>query len=97
MTTTKFGFTITADIHGMTTMEAKKELTRLLNTCDKSIKEIDVLHGYHGGTALLNLVRKELRHPRLVKRVLTLNQGMTTLVIKPWVEEKLCLKTIMSF
>lgn len=83
MTVTKFGFTLTADIHGMTVNEAKKELTHLLSTCDKSIKEIDVLHGYHGGTALLNFVRKDLKHPRLVRRILSLNQGMTTLVIKP--------------
>jgi DNA-nicking Smr family endonuclease len=67
----------------MTVMEAKRELTNLLNKCDKQVHEIDVIHGCHGGTALLNFVRKEFSHPRLVKRILTLNNGMTTLVIKP--------------
>jgi len=83
MTVTKMGYNLTVDIHGMTVMEAKKELTNLLNKCDKNTKEIDVLHGFHGGTALRNLVRKDLKHPRLVRRILTMNQGMTTLVIKP--------------
>ena len=83
MTVTKFGYNLTVDIHGMTVMEAKNELTSLLTKCDKSTKEIDVIHGCHGGTALLNFVRKEFKHPRLVKRILSLNNGVTTLVIKP--------------
>ena len=82
MTVNKFGYNLEADIHGMTVMEAKKALTDLLTKCDKATKEIDVIHGCHGGTALLNLVRKEFKHPRLVKRILSLNNGVTTLVIK---------------
>lgn len=83
MTVKKFGYNLEVDIHGMTVMEAKKELTNLITKCDKATKEIDVIHGYQGGQALLNLVRKELKHPRLARRILSLNQGVTTLVIKP--------------
>lgn len=83
MTVKKFGHNLEVDIHGMTVAEAKRELTSLLTKCDKATHEIDVIHGCHGGTALLNFVRKEFSHPRLVKRILSLNNGMTTLVIKP--------------
>ncbi len=83
MTVKKIGHNLEADIHGMTVLEAKKELEKLISRCDKSTHEIDVIHGCHGGTALLNLVRKDLKHPRLVKKILSLNNGMTTLVIKP--------------
>ncbi len=79
----KMGYNLTVDIHGMTVAEARKALTDILNKCDKGTHEIDVVHGYHGGTALLNFVRKEFKHPRLVRRILTMNNGMTTLVIKP--------------
>ena len=83
MVTKKIGFTVEVDIHGMTVIEAKRELEKLLNTCDNSIKEIDVIHGYTGGQALLNLVRKGLTHKRIVSRMLSLNQGVTTLKIQP--------------
>ena len=83
MTVTKFGFTITADLHGMTVQTAKKELERLITTCDKSVKEIDVVHGYSGGTALQTMVRKDLKHKRIVRKILSMNQGVTTLVIQP--------------
>ena len=83
MVTKKIGFTVEVDIHGMTVIEAKRELEKLLNTCDNSIKEIDVIHGYTGGQALLNLVRKGLMHKRIVSRMLSLNQGVTTLKIQP--------------
>ncbi len=79
----KFGHNLEVDIHGMTVMEAKAELVSLLSRCDRATHEIDVIHGCHGGQALMNFVRKDLKHPRIVKRMLTLNNGMTTLVIKP--------------
>lgn len=83
MITKSFGHNLEVDIHGMTVSAAKRELESLLTRCDKNTHEIDVIHGCHGGTALQNLVRRELKHPRLVRRILTMNNGMTTLIIKP--------------
>ena len=48
----KYGWTIEADIHGMRVLEAKRELETLIGRADKSIREIVVIHGYHGGSAL---------------------------------------------
>ena len=71
--------TFEADIHGMTVSEAKKALEQLLNTADSTIKEIDVIHGYSNGQALQNMVRKDLKHKRIAAKILSLNQGITTL------------------
>ena len=79
MVTKKSAFTIEADIHGMTVSEAKKSLEKLLNTADSTIKEIDVIHGYSNGQALQNMVRKDLKHKRIAAKILSLNQGVTTL------------------
>ena len=78
----KYGWTIEADIHGMRVLEAKRELETLIGRADKSIREIVVIHGYHGGSALKNMVRSVLRHPRIQQKILSLNQGETTLLLK---------------
>ncbi len=83
MTLKKFGFSLQIDIHGMTVSQAKRELERLLNTCGDDINEIEVIHGYTGGRALLNLVRKDLKHKRIAGRILSLNEGVTILKVKP--------------
>lgn len=83
MTTRKYGFTVEADIHGMTAAEAKRALEQLLNTCDDSVREVDVIHGYTGGQALLNMVRRDLKHKRILSRMLSMNNGVTTLRIQP--------------
>ena len=78
----KYGWTIEADIHGMRVLEAKRELETLIGRADKSIREIVVIHGYHGGSALKNMVRSELRHPRIQQKILSLHQGETTVRLK---------------
>ena len=44
--------------------------------------EIEVIHGYTGGTALRDFVRREFTHPRIERKFLSLNQGITTLILK---------------
>ena len=82
MIVTKDGNTLTADIHGMQTAEAKTALERLISSADKSIAEITVIHGYSGGRALVNMVRNKLKHKRIERKILSMNQGETTLMIK---------------
>lgn len=77
----KFGWTLEVDIHGMRAAEAKRQLELLLNRTDQSIREIVVIHGYHGGRALQDMVRKELKHPRIKQKLLTMNNGQTTLLL----------------
>ena len=80
----KFGFTLEVDIHGMRAREAKEQLTILLNQADKSIHEIRVVHGYHQGKALQQMVRTELKHPRIKRKLLSLNNGETILELTQW-------------
>lgn len=83
MMTRKYGFTLEVDIHEMTVAQAKRALEQLLNTCDNSVHEVDVIHGYSGGTALQTMVRKDLRHRRIAGRILSMNNGVTTLKLHP--------------
>lgn len=69
------------DIHGLTEQEAIKTLEKFIVSCDKSVTEIVVIHGYHSGNALKDMVRNKnkLRSKRISRRKLTMNQGETIL------------------
>ena len=74
--------TLTVDLHQMTTSEAKQWLTMKVTAAPKNTEEIEVIHGYRGGTALGQMVRKSFRHPRVRSVVLGLNPGTTILILK---------------
>ena len=73
----------TVDIHNYKIEEAKKYLERLIVSINPEIKEIFVIHGYHRGDALQNMVRNDLKSKRISKRILSLNPGVTSLIIEP--------------
>lgn len=71
------------DIHGMTKYQAKISIDSMLKRADRSIYRIRVIHGYHSGTELKNMVQKLYRSHNKVKRVeLSLNPGITDLVLR---------------
>lgn len=74
--------TISIDLHGMTAAEGRQALLRLLKQCPPDTDEIEVIHGSHSGQALLGMVRRELKHPRIDKKLLGLNNGVTILCLK---------------
>ena len=82
MLTRKFGFTLEVDIHGMRVMQAQEELERLIARWGSDVHEIVVIHGYHGGRALQNMVRNDLHSARILRRELSLNNGQTVLVLR---------------
>lgn len=69
------------DIHGETEYDAIKRLEKFIVNCDSSVKQILVIHGYHGGHVLKNMVRNsnKLRSKRISRRRPTMNQGETIL------------------
>ncbi len=69
------------DIHGMTRDEAKRYLIRFLNRVNGSVREVEVIHGWSGGTALMDMVRKGLRHPKIRAKVVSMNPGVTILML----------------
>ena len=69
------------DIHGMTVYQARIALDAALRRAKAGTYRIRVIHGYHGGTALRELVRRE--YAGRVRRVeLGLNPGVTELVLR---------------
>jgi DNA-nicking Smr family endonuclease len=71
---------MTVDLHGMTVNEAKKYLIQKIKSVPKKTTEIEVIHGFHGGSALLQMVRT-FKHPRVQRKILSLNQGATVFIL----------------
>lgn len=76
----RFGETLKVDIHGMRCEDAKERLLWLLGHQCKGIRQVTVVHGYRSGQVLRDMVRT-LRHPRISKRMLSLNDGETIFLL----------------
>ena len=74
--------TLTLDLHGMDSAQGKKWLQARVTAAPRGTKQILVIHGYRGGTALQNMVRRSFRHSRVERVVLGLNPGETLLILK---------------
>lgn len=72
----------TIDIHGYTISEAKVELDNYISSLPASTTELTVIHGYISGSNLQSFVRKQYRHKRIVRVILTMNNGETILILK---------------
>ncbi len=71
------------NVHGMNTYQARICLKAALKRANSSVYRIRVIHGYHGGTAIRDMVRAELAHdPKVLRVELGLNQGETDLVLR---------------
>lgn len=69
------------DIHQMRRDEAKRYLERFLSTANGNVREVVVIHGYSSGTVLQQMVRTALKHHRIRAKLLSLNPGITTLLL----------------
>ena len=67
------------DIHGMTEQEAIKYIERYIVTLPDTVKKFKIVHGYHNGDKLKNMVRhpSKIRSKRISRRIYTMNQGET--------------------
>ena len=75
---------VTLDLHGCTAYQAKIAIDAALRRA-KGVYRIRIVHGYHGGTAIRDLVRKEYGAKSGILRVeLGLNPGETDLVLREW-------------
>lgn len=70
------------DIHGMTVPEAKSKLERYITNLPDNVKEITVIHGYRDGDKLKHMVRYSLKSKKIQRKILTMNDGETILIIK---------------
>ena len=73
---------LTVDLHDKTVLEAEYILSKELGTLPYYIKVVEVVHGYRKGQALLKMIRKDFKHPKIKRKYLTFNQGVTRIEIK---------------
>lgn len=74
----------TLDLHGCNVHQAKIAIDAALKK-SRGVYRIRIVHGYHGGTAIRDMVRRDYAKARGVLRIeLGLNQGETDLVLKEW-------------
>ena len=73
-------YSIEIDLHGHTVESARSLITSTLKTLPKDVREVSVIHGYRGGTALRNMVSK-YSNTKIERKILGLNQGVTIFVI----------------
>lgn len=74
---------IELDLHGMNTHQAKIAIDAKLKRARAGTYRIRLIHGYHGGTALRDMIRKNYRsHPKILRIELGLNPGETDLVLR---------------
>ena len=69
------------DLHNETRESGRKKLTAKLNSLPKGTQELVVIHGYHSGTVLRDMVRG-FKHPKVERKILGMNQGETIFVIR---------------
>lgn len=74
-------YSITIDIHGETRQSGRKLLENKLKSLSKNTREVIVIHGYHQGNTLQQMVRS-FKHPMVEIKILGLNQGETIFLIK---------------
>ncbi|WP_303863636.1 Smr/MutS family protein [Alkalibaculum bacchi] len=70
------------DLHGMTVMEARSFLQKVFKNLSINITEVVVIHGNNRGDKLANMVRKDFKHKRIDRKILSLNGGITILRLK---------------
>ena len=69
------------DLHNQTKEDAKINLIYAIETADFDKKCLVIIHGYHGGTVIKNLVRKEFKHDLIAEKV-DLDAGRTIFMLK---------------
>ncbi len=75
------GYFYRLDLHGHTKESARKLIDSELRGLPPDTREVEIVHGFHQGTSLREMVRA-YKHPRIERKLLGLNQGSTIFIIK---------------
>ena len=71
------------DVHNMNLSQAQTAIDARLRRVHGDVYRIRIIHGYHGGTAIRDFVRKNYaNHPKVRRLELGLNPGSTDLVLR---------------
>ncbi len=74
-------YSIEIDLHGHTVESARALITNTLKSLPGDVREVEIIHGYRGGTALCDMVRR-YSNSRIERKILGLNRGVTIFVIR---------------
>ena len=74
---------VTIDLHGLFQDEAIKVIDRALEKADAGTYQIKLIHGYHRGTSLKNMIIDEYKyHPKVLRIMPGDNYGITVLILR---------------
>lgn len=74
---------IEIDVHGMNQFQTQTMLNSALKKANRGTYMIRVIHGYHNGTTLRQMIRRVYRtHPKVLRIEVSLNQGVTELILR---------------
>lgn len=75
---------VEVDLHGYTADQAAVKLDSVLRKVNvKTTYQVRVIHGFHGGTAIRDMVTRRYRnHPKVKRIIQGDNPGITVLVIR---------------
>ena len=74
---------VDVDLHGLYQEEAIKVIDRELKAADSSTYQIRLIHGFHRGTNLKNMIIDEYKyHPKVLRIQPGDNQGVTLLILR---------------
>lgn len=74
------GGIVEIDLHGKNEYQARVTIDAALRRAKAGTYRLRIVHGYNGGTALRDMVRRE--YAGRVLRVIPLDQGRTDLVLR---------------
>ena len=70
------------DLHGLTVDEAEMRLIECLEALPKTVRALQVTHGYSRGTALKRMAKTDFYHWRVADKQVDLNPGATWFILK---------------
>ena len=71
------------DLHGLTQDEAMKVIDQAIADATPTTYQLHLIHGYHRGTALRNMIKDWYQYEPKVKRIIPGdNPGITVLVLR---------------
>ena len=71
------------DIHGMNRFQAQSCIDASLRRAGGAIYRIRVIHGFHSGTVLRNMIRQRYAtHSKVLRIEMGINPGETDLVVR---------------
>ena len=73
--------TVTLDLHGKTQYQARVALDAALRR-SRGVYRIHVVHGFHNGTVLRDMVRQEYAANPIVLRAVAVSESATDLVLR---------------